>query len=141
MRNRNKFKTISAVTLLEVMIVVMIIGILSALALPRYLNAVEMVRAEEGQHILLSLFAAQKRYALEHQGVYATDLNALSFSLSTNPANFQVPVNSDVAVGGGMVAQVRRKENLYNLQINDQGIISCINNNNFCPMLVQHLNN
>ena len=52
-------------TLIELLVVVLIIGILAAVALPRYMKAVEKSRAAEGMTIVSSLAKAGKMYTLE----------------------------------------------------------------------------
>ena len=61
MRRQN----IKALTLAEIIIVVLILGVLAAVALPRYQITVEKVIASEGVQTLKVLFDAQKRYFME----------------------------------------------------------------------------
>jgi len=58
-------QNIKALTLAEIIIVVLILGVLAAVALPRYQITVEKVIASEGVQTLKVLFDAQKRYFME----------------------------------------------------------------------------
>jgi prepilin-type N-terminal cleavage/methylation domain-containing protein len=53
-------------TLLEVLMVVIIIGILAAIALPQYVNTIEKARSAEAMGILGTLRASMDRYWYEH---------------------------------------------------------------------------
>lgn len=63
-------------TLIELLVVVLIIGILSAAALPQYEKSVQKSRFVQLQVSLRTLFDAQKRYYLAN-GEYATTLDVL----------------------------------------------------------------
>jgi len=52
-------------TLVELLTVIVIIGVLAALALPRYQFTLEKVKSSEGVQILNVLLKAQKRYFME----------------------------------------------------------------------------
>jgi len=67
-------------TLIELLVVVLIIGILSATALPQYTKAVEKSRATEALTLLGNLSTAEQIYKMS-QGVYTTDLSVLDLQL------------------------------------------------------------
>ena len=69
-----------AFTLIELLIVVLIIGILAAIALPQYQKAVEKSRAIQAIAIVKSIADAQEVYYMEN-GSYATDLSDLSVEI------------------------------------------------------------
>ncbi len=71
MRNKK-----SGFTLLELIIVVLVIGILASLALPRYIRIAEKGRMSEGKSILGGIRTAQLRYSAEH-GEFATAVGDL----------------------------------------------------------------
>jgi len=74
-------------TLLELMIVVIIIGILSSLAIPRFITAANKAREAEARAILGSIRAAQLRYYLEWN-VYTTTIGNLDLDLTSNPTTY-----------------------------------------------------
>lgn len=107
-------------TLLEIIIVLIIMGALAALGLPRFMTTVERMRAKEGEQILLTLLSAQKRYALDHSGSYAAsfsdldiDLRPLSYFGTPNVYNAASPL-ADITRTGS-----------YKLEISDTAVISC----------------
>ncbi|MCE5277747.1 MAG: prepilin-type N-terminal cleavage/methylation domain-containing protein [Planctomycetaceae bacterium] len=68
-------------TLVELAVVVVIIGVLAAFAVPRFLASVERSKAAEAFNFLSSIQAAQERYHAR-QGTYADDLADLDIKLT-----------------------------------------------------------
>lgn len=66
----------SGVTLIELMIVVAIIGIIAAFALPTYNNYVENARAADAKSALMSLANAMERYHTEKMTYVAAAVGA-----------------------------------------------------------------
>lgn len=60
-------------TLIELLIVILIIGILATLALPRYAKVVRQAKMTEATVILGAVRTAQEAYRLEH-GTYSPDI-------------------------------------------------------------------
>ena len=69
-----------AFTLVELLVVVLIIGILAAIAVPQYQKAVLKARFHTGMPIVESLYQAQQAYYLQH-GEFATDIDDLDLSV------------------------------------------------------------
>ena len=72
--------TCGGFTLIELLVVVLIIGILVAIALPRYERAVEKSRSTEAILWLESYAKAQNLYYMATNS-YTTDLNSLDIQL------------------------------------------------------------
>jgi prepilin-type N-terminal cleavage/methylation domain-containing protein len=65
-----------AFTLVELAVVIVIIGVLAAFGVPRFLKAVERSKAGEAFAYLSAVRSAQERYQTR-QGTYTTDLTQL----------------------------------------------------------------
>ena len=66
-------------TLIELLIVVVILGILAAIAFPSYQQYVLEGRRTEGQTALMRVAAMQEQYFMDNK-VYTTDLTNLGFN-------------------------------------------------------------
>ena len=74
-------KRLHGFSLMEVMIVVVIIGILAALAYPNLEKYLKRARQTEAKTNLSAIYTAQKIYFSLHQS-YADDINELDLSLA-----------------------------------------------------------
>ena len=83
-RNRGR----SGFTLVELAVVIVIIGVLAAFAVPRFLDAVERSKSAESFNYLSAVRAAQERYQTQ-QGTYADDVSKLDIQMPT-PKYFSV---------------------------------------------------
>ena len=70
-------------TLVELAVVVVIIGVLAAFAVPRFMASVERSKAAEAFNYLAAVQASQERYHAR-QGTYASDLADLDIKLTTS---------------------------------------------------------
>ncbi len=77
------FITTKGFTLIELFVVVLIIGILAAVAVPQYQRVVEHNRAMEAFTLLRAIAHAQQIYYLQN-GEYARTFSQLDFSLPKN---------------------------------------------------------
>lgn len=85
-------------TLIELMIVVVIIGILAALAIPRFSLAATKAREKEADGILKSVYSMQTAYRSK-AGAYAADLASLAEVGWSPPTGVQY--YSQPAITGG----------------------------------------
>jgi type IV pilus assembly protein PilA len=86
-------------TLVELAVVIVIIGVLAAFGVPRFLKSVERSKAAEAFQFLAAVRSAQERY-IAQQGVYASDLNNLDITQST-PKYFTVGTMSVTPASDG----------------------------------------
>ena len=63
-------------TLIELVVVMIIVGICLAFAIPSYIGSMEQTKAQAAQNNLLAIAAAQERY-YEDNGVYCTTTTGL----------------------------------------------------------------
>ena len=121
-------------TLLELIVVVIIIGILAMIALPKFVRVAEKARSAEGRMLLAAIRSSQFRYYTEHDKwtSITSDLD-MTYSLPTyfNTVNALNPANATT----GNIGTVTRT-NSYMLNIDINGGIACVNSGNSgynCP--------
>ncbi|MCK5014144.1 MAG: prepilin-type N-terminal cleavage/methylation domain-containing protein [Candidatus Omnitrophica bacterium] len=117
-----KIKHINGFTLTEIMVTVIIVGVLSSVALPRFTGVFERVRAAEGVQILTALLGAQKAYEMEN-GFYSAILNDLDVEID-RAENFDI-TTIVVQNNAANVASIQRWGG-YTLSIDEDGNIGCV---------------
>jgi prepilin-type N-terminal cleavage/methylation domain-containing protein len=75
-------------TLVELAVVIVILGMLAAFGVPKYLNSIEKSKAAEAFNYLSAVQSAQARYRAQN-GVYASAISSLDITLSA-PRYFTV---------------------------------------------------
>ena len=88
-------------TLIELMIVVVIIGILAALAIPRFSKASDRAKEKEADGILKQVYTLQQTYNAQH-GAYATtvaQLETVGFEAPTTLKNYTWAGDASIATG------------------------------------------
>ena len=75
MCRKSEVGTRKGFTLVELAVVIVIIGVLAAFGVPRFLKSVERSKAAEAFQYLAAVRAAEERY-IAKEGVYTTDLTA-----------------------------------------------------------------
>ena len=94
-------------TLVELLVVVLIIGILAAVAVPQYGKAVERARASEAFILLKSVHQAAQAYQMEH-GTYPDSFDELAVS---------IPWTGNTKWRNDGVMRDTRSNDLWSLQI------------------------
>jgi prepilin-type N-terminal cleavage/methylation domain-containing protein len=79
----------SGFTLVELAVVIVIIGVLAAFGVPRFIKSVERSKAAEAFEYLASVRTAQERYLAQY-GTYALNVTDLDIK-SSPPKYFAVP--------------------------------------------------
>ena len=125
-------------TLLEMIVTVIIVGVLSAVAIPHFQYAMEKIKSAEGMQILVVLLDSQTRHAMENNGEFADLMTDLDVTIST-PSNFKAPNNGDIS-STNPIATVDRKGGQapggnYSLTIDSDGTIKCTGSATSCSKL------
>lgn len=99
LRTPHQPKTLQGFTLVELMIVVAVIGILAAIALPAYNQYVRQARRVDGQSALQQLALAQEKYRANNTE-YASGTEALVGVPTTSPeGHYDIEITSNSATG------------------------------------------
>ncbi|MGD0337124.1 MAG: prepilin-type N-terminal cleavage/methylation domain-containing protein [Candidatus Omnitrophota bacterium] len=111
-------------TLLELMVVVIVIGILAMVALPRFVRVVERAKSAEGRLLLDVIRLSQLRYYAEHDR-YTGAITDLDLAYSP-PKYFKdiVAGSSEASLG------TARRIDSYTLSIDSNGLIKCADDAN-----------
>ena len=111
-----------AFTLAEITLVAVIFSVTAMLALPRLANTIERMRAEEGKQLLLTIYAAEKRYWQENGQAYTDDLSKLDVAIRPD-GNFD---NIQLDASGFPLVQMDRTSGAYTLTIDETGHVYCM---------------
>ncbi len=113
------FRTPKGFSAIETTIVVVIVGLLTALVLPQLPRAIENQRVKAAEKTLYEIYCSQKRYFLNN-GQYATALAQLDTIVNV-PSGFSI----SVANNSSQLATFAKNNGNYSLVINSSGNVSC----------------
>lgn len=125
-------RDVEGFTLIELLVVLVVVGILAAVALPRYSATLERSRQAEAISILGSMRGAQLRHAAENSGAYATTWPPLDIDQPVGRYFTYDVINTQA--GGSNIAEATRNgvqvvtgvsDSDYKLIINSSGDICC----------------
>ncbi len=93
-------------TLVELAVVIVIIGVLAAFGVPRFLKSVERSKAAEAFNYLSAVRDAQERY-IAREGIYANNISLLDITQSS-PKYFALPTGNAITRHARMRLAIRR---------------------------------
>ena len=129
-------------TLIELMTVILIIGLLAAVVIPKFLSASEKAKASEFPVMLNAMYTGQISYHLEH-GLYANDVQILKDSAGIDIASsgkwfgYSLPVATTTSFSGKAQVNVPGFGNALpsdTAGIDQDNLKSCSSNlERYCP--------
>ena len=122
-------------TLIEIIIVIVILGVLATLALPRITPMQEKAIVSEGVSDLSLIFGAQKRYLLDHDPNYDTSADCSGLDVTISPTNFDAP-KCDTA---GAVGSIQRSDARYTIKVDSGGKYTCEDGTMSCDTVKAYL--
>ncbi len=128
-------------TLVEIIVTMVIIGVVASFVIPSFGNAVERMKAKEGEQILFQAMKASQDYILDY-GVCTENLSNLD--IAGTAKNFKT-VSVYCVQGGGISkkfarAEIVRMTEEYKLLIGSTGRVSCMAPDNiFCNNLQYYI--
>ena len=114
-----------AFTFTELVVVLIILGVLAALAFPSYRVQMLKIKNQEAVRVLMTLWEAQKDY-FRDRGVYASGIADLDITIPA-PKSFNDPVVTagDVICGQATLAGMVERGEGYALMVTEDGHILC----------------
>jgi type IV pilus assembly protein PilA len=130
----------SGFTLVELLVVMLILGLLAAIAIPTFFNQRDKAKDSDAKVSVRTAETAMETYATDHQGVYTgADADALHAIEPTLPDNAAGTLTVDYP-GGAVLYKVtvdsENTPNTFSITRNDDGTkdLTCTeNNSDGCP--------
>jgi len=119
-------------TLAEAITVVTIMGVLAALAIPRFNIVMQKMKNQEAIQILSTLYEPQVSYFKDF-GSYASDIDDLAIEMNKTPDNFGVPIlyssttiQCEINPARTALASMESDDTTYTLYLLDDASIGCV---------------
>jgi type IV pilus assembly protein PilE len=131
MKLKHFWRDSSGFTLTELLVVIVIIGILAALTIPRFLNVTTSAKMTEAKLMLKQVYNLERGYYLEND-TYSSDLQAINFEpekLKTEGGNARYKIAITKATDTEFIATATAvvdfdKDGTYNVwSINQDGVL------------------
>ncbi len=87
-------------TMVELLVVIIILSVLAAMALPTYLNQAAKARQAEAKQTLGALLRSQQAYRLEH-GAFSKDIGDLGIGVGSETQNYRYQSKADSTGASG----------------------------------------
>lgn len=144
MKTKEIITALFGFTIMELMVVIVLIGVLAAVALPNFGRMMEKSKSAEGVEILQSVLTAQKLYKFENDA-YVNDQTPTALDLldlDLVPQHFDIPDLYDDTTWLGTPVAVNRIEGAtvyYRLSISETNDITCDNEHSSMPDICNQL--
>ena len=106
-------------SLIEIILMIVIIGVMVTLALPKLFAKKESANVPEAVTALAALYHAQQMYVLDHPGSFATDCSVLEVSATSQ--KFSPPVCQNT----NPIVSLQRIGGSYTIGVTQAGVFSC----------------